>query len=318
MMTTFTQSVKYAFLLVIIFISHSCKKDTLIDISPGPGSGYASVKDFFVQHGNPMQTFSINPQITNIITGSQGTSFTVLPNTLLDSVNQPPSGNVTVQLIEIYTVKDMILSNKPTTSFGQILHSGGEIFIRFVANGISYYPAQGINITMPNTGVGPAIQNAEIFWGIPDTTPPGIAWVPDSSINITSDSSGNNYMYWLPNLNYNWINCDAFYASPPVTNVTVTTQVSGGNGETVDMYLFLVFKNINSVMAIYYLSSPNTYTAYDIPVGMEAVAVGIGVGRITKKSYFGKTSTTVSQSQTVPLTITQTTANQIKIELQNL
>lgn len=305
-----------SFVLLYGMFNNSCKKDTLIENPPGTSGGYSSLQNFFVQNGALMQTFTINPQTTNTITGNQGTSFIVYANTLVDSVNQPPSGNVTAQLIEIYNVKDMVLSNKPTTSYGQILQSGGEIFIKFVANGISYYPIQGISLQMPNSGIGPLIQNAQLFWGMNDTTPSGVSWFADSSIIASTDSSGN-YLFSLPNLYFNWLNCDAFYNANPLTNVDVTPQVSGGNGETVDVYVFLVFKNINSMMGIY-TSISNIFTAYNIPVGMQTSVVAIGVGRVTKESYFGKTSITVSQSQTVSLNMVPTTADQIIIELQNL
>lgn len=314
-MNTFKKSAKL-FLLVLIFFCQSCKKDKLIEESPNPGTTYNSLGDFFAQNKVPTQTFVINPQAQNTITGTEGTSFNVYPNMLVDSLNQPPSGNVTVQLIEIYNIKDMVLANMPTVSGGKLLQSGGEIFIRFESNGISYHPLQGLTITMPKPNAGPSAQNAELFWGIEDSTVPGISWVPASNGNIY-DSSGT-YFLSLTSLNYNWLNCDAFYDSTQVTDVQIMTQTTGANGETIEMYSYLVFKSINSMMGLYTYSSPGIYTASSIPVGMQAAAVSIGVGKVTKKPYFGKSNFTVSQTQTVSISLLQMTAEEIKTELQNL
>jgi len=318
-MKTLTRPVNYflsAFLLLTLFLGNSCKKDKLIE-DPFPNADdYSSIQDFFLKNGKAIQTFTIDPTVQNSITANQGTSFMLNANSLLDGASQLPSGNITVQIKEIYNIKDMVLSNKPTTSLGLLLHSGGEVFIRFLANGIEYFPSAGLDITMPYTGNGPLVPGAGFFTGNEDSTG-AVDWMQDTTVLAQPDSFGN-YLYSLPNLYYNWINCDEFYNAGSLTNISVTTQVSGTNGEAVTSFVFLLFKSINSVMGIYAPTLPNLYSAANIPVGIQATAITIGVGKATKKLYFGKIAITVSATQSVTVSVTPTTTDQIKLELQNL
>ena len=316
-MKTKNSYLSYIYLLLtaaMMFTINSCKKDTLVE-SPTSIGPYNTLLDFYSKNGVPIQTFTINPTIFNTITGSQGTVFSISANTLLDITNTPPAGNVTVQLIEIYTKKDIVLSNKTTTSFGQILKPAGEFYINFVANGIQYQPTK-MKVDMPNSA---SVVGIQVYYGNVDNITGEVNWVDNTPPIVTNDNFG--YHFSLSNsVPYSWVNCSFITNVLPQTNITISTQVlQTGTSETVTMNLFLVFKTITSAVGAYNPTAPNTYTFYNIPIGKQASVVGIGVGKLTKKPYFGMISaTTVVASQSLTLTLTQSSEDQIKTELGNL
>ena len=71
-----------------------------------------------------------------------------------------------------------------------------------------------------------------------------------------------------------WINCDRFYELKDKTNLTLSFNKSDNIQSAV---LFLVFKDINSVMKNYYIKSDNTVSSVlkDVPVGQKVKLISI-------------------------------------------
>ncbi|MBI2967584.1 MAG: hypothetical protein HYY40_07205 [Bacteroidetes bacterium] len=313
----------------LIFLS-TCKKDKLIEtINPAPTgnnnnnnppvedsvSTYQSLQEFFTQNDAPAQLFTINPALYNMVTGSKGGKIIIPANSLVDSLGNYPSGNVNIQYREIYSVKDMILSDKPTTSFGNILVSGGEFFLKITASGgaLDIIPGQYLEIIIPTDTF---ISGMQVFGEMADTFG-NLNWVQQDSITafVTNDP-WDDYAVYISDLNYNWINCDYFWYNPnPKT--TVTLNFASNPSETLDMSAYLVFTDINSVYGLYpYLST--SAQAYNIPETTTPTAVAIGVGVTSKKLYFAKTSFAVTTNFTTTMTLTPVTTEELKAALDSL
>ena len=305
------------FLLSISFgmaLTGSCKRDTL-ETSEVPAAGnYSSIESFYTQNGAELQTYIINPTEDNFIIGESGTRIIIPGNSLFDENGLPPAGSLAVNLREVYDIKTMVLSHIPTTSNGNILQSAGMFYLHFDANNISYSPDTALTVLMPSAGTIPGMK---IYYGEPDLNS-GMNWVVDSS-SFVSDSLNTFYWFAFDSLGYGWINCDMFYQSGNPSDVIITTQVSSERNETVDLEIYLLFPSINSTMKVGNMAGPQTITAGNIPVGMQAVAAAIGVGRITHKAYFGKINFTVSAPQSnISVSVVQMTDQQIFNSLSNL
>ena len=76
-----------------------------------------------------------------------------------------------------------------------------------------------------------------------------------------------------------WINCDRFYELKDKTNLTLSFNKSDNIQSAV---LFLVFKDINSVMKNYYIKSDNTVSSVfkDVPVGQKVKLISITTKKI--------------------------------------
>src|SRR6185295_8448811 len=145
----------------------SCKRDALESITEQQTGQYSSMQDFYNQNGVQSQTFTINPDVDTIITGSQGTKIYLEHNSLYDETGNPPPGNVTVTLKEIYDIKNMILSHVSTTSGGSILRSGGMFYLTFTSDTNQYFSGIVlINVKMPSDNPSAGM---EMFYGIADS-----------------------------------------------------------------------------------------------------------------------------------------------------
>ena len=76
------------------------------------------------------QFFFIFAQSVQTITGQQGTQVTFSNDVLLKPDGQVATGNVIIELKEIYRKSDMLYANKPTVTVFGPLKSGGEVFLK--------------------------------------------------------------------------------------------------------------------------------------------------------------------------------------------
>ena len=114
----------------------SCTNDNdLEDVEPQP-DGIALNQRFNDNRMSALEEFTLDASVGGIITGTQGTQVTFQPNSF--GLNGTPvTGNVTVQLVEIYDKASMVLKNKSTLGLRdngdkEALKSAGEFFINAV------------------------------------------------------------------------------------------------------------------------------------------------------------------------------------------
>ena len=119
--------------LLLIATFTSCISDSDIeDINPQP-DGIALNNRFQDNRANAVEEFTIDATTGGIITGSQGTKVSFPVNSFGIS-GVPVTGNVTVQLIEIYDKASMVLENRTTlgekpNGDKEALKSAGQFFV---------------------------------------------------------------------------------------------------------------------------------------------------------------------------------------------
>ena len=105
---------------VFAFIFTGCK-DKKDKISPSINNPSTSVDAFLVKNGAQKQDFTINVDNSVVtITGEKGTKVSFPEDAFVNMENQPVSGAIEIQLIEIYDQASMVLSNKPTKQWSII------------------------------------------------------------------------------------------------------------------------------------------------------------------------------------------------------
>lgn len=301
--------------MVVSFLS--CKKDSE---TPTPNT----INDFFVQNGAPVQTFTINSGTFNSVNGAQGTKIYVYANSFVTQANQPITGNVIVELREIFSKKDMILSNAPTTSGGKPLISGGEIYLSAKQNEQKLKLASGseLYVMMP-AGQNPSSQMKKFYasnldensdWNVADTT---------TAIQVIQDTSNNSNYYSFPVDSMNWINCDYFYSIPGPTS-TIAVNV-GSDFDTSNCFVFISFNGQNSAARCYaysnHIFSPGSYynlpsSYYTLPVGMNVTFVAIA--KKNGQYYSAFKSSVITAAHSITLSLAATTESQIKHDLSVL
>ena len=295
-------------LTVTVGLFFSCRKDKLVQTTiPSDVAHYSSLSDFFNKNEVKSQFFTItNPQLADTIVGLRGVILIIPSNAFVDNNNHAPAGSVTIELREVLNVQDMILSNIQTvTTNNDLLQSGGMVKLVATAGvttlNINQYQGKRIEILLP---AKTPIQDMNIFFGKTDSQSVMKWYQADSSIaGITQKDSSSTYFYMmdLNKLGYNWINCDHFYNSSTNTTFKVETAIISGTGDTVDVQAFSVFRRINSIASLHSSSDPKYLESIMVPEGMDATVVGIGVGRNSKKLYFGEKAVTISNGLIVTL-----------------
>jgi len=127
-----------------------------------------------------MQTFTLDAGKDNTIKGEKGTELTIPKNTFTDAQGNVVTGTITVQLKEALSISDIVTGGLTTTSNGEILSSGGMLYIN-VKQGdadVVIGGAKSIGVSVPTDNFIPEMQ---IFTGEEDADG-NINWVKPKDI----------------------------------------------------------------------------------------------------------------------------------------
>lgn len=313
-----TISFKLLALSMLLFLLSQCKKDKLTVNTQSPSeTQYSSIYDLLSKSAVKSQYFTIDQSSAVTITGNKGIEIYIPQNAFVDANNQVVTGSIVVELKEILSVKDMVLSNKQTVSNGEILESGGEFYINATSNGQKLFLGERLYITIPTTNLNYAMEvftgdtnsNGDINWNLAsgDST-----WVTPSGDTLF----GYTYVIWLDSIdyNFNWINCDAFNNDPnPKTDVLADVSPDSIYSDT-STVVFMVVPSTNSV---YNMQGPNPFTAKNIPIGK--VVTFIGFSYYNNKLYFGyKENVTVTSGIVEPLPLTEMSEQDMLVLLDQI
>lgn len=301
----------------------SCKKENNIT-TEAPIPATASLSQLFSEKAAPKQIFTIDASQYQTITGLKGTKLNFQPGSFKNLSGQVVSGNVTVEMREIYSKADMIFSKAQTVSNGQILVSGGELFLQASQNGspLSLTSSNAVSAQMPRTVNTGTMQ--EFYSNSAFETTEGVNWeLADSSIidtfvdSVYTDSIYDYvdyYYFYLDQMN--WINCDQFYYdASPFTDIEVNTGTQF-TGTTCTVYIS--FDGMNSVISLsdYDLNNVFNYGYPSIPQGMSVHIIAIG--SLNGQYYSVIVPATMGNNFSTNVTLTATTLAQITADVNAL
>lgn len=294
-----------------------CKKDKVTEPSPEPTvqDNYASLNEFYAKNGVPLQTFTINAGEGGTYVSAEGTTVNIPANTFT-----PASANITIEFKDIYKKSDMLLSKVATNlSNKRPLKSAGEFFIKALNNNTAIAienTATGISVLQPIKQKQPVDTGMRAFIGAvgADSTQ-NLSWYqPDPAIALLN--SNTNYIFSLykfssPLSSGTWCNSDnsGYFSAYPQTVLTLHPNQALPNTD-----MFLVFKNINSMVHVY--SSGTNFKYNFAPVGLECTVVALGVRNGKLQSCF--IPIVISSGQTVNFDLKETTTDDFKAALKAL
>jgi hypothetical protein len=93
------------------------------------------------------QTFTIKGDKDTLVTGHNGTTFSIVKNTFVNQHGQP-AATVTLNLVEANSMAEIVKSNLQTTAGNNILQTGGMFFLDARENGKSLAIADGKSIAV--------------------------------------------------------------------------------------------------------------------------------------------------------------------------
>jgi hypothetical protein len=310
-----------AILMALLFIA--CNKDRLemqVNTTQPTGDNYSSMYDFYQKNEVPMQTFQFNSVTGGSNTFLKGTVVTVPPNAFKTLTGDTISGIVTLEIKEIYKKSDMLLSDIGTTKYAYHtwLKSGGMFFIKALINNVAVKLATGsvITINQPFSAVpAPADSQMQAFIGVKDSSN-RIGWYAADTVKLNAlNYVFSLYQFTTPEDSGTWCNSDDRYFFYTFTSTTLTATPAD-NVDTFQTDVFLVFKTVNCMVHVYYNGSnfPYSYAPENLP--FTVVAVGVKGGKLY--SYFSPLPVSLTGSQTINFTLSQTTTADFKNQLQAL
>jgi hypothetical protein len=263
------------------------EKDTVRSTN-NPPSTEAIKNDPLVQ----TQSHTLLPNEELTITGDKGTVITFPKNSLVDKNGNPVTGEVTVNVEEVYSKADMITHDVQTSSDGKLLESGGMVQVQVTTKDSSTVflkPGSAYEIQYP---AEKKKEDMQLFTG----NSSGQNWEPvgknDSTFNENKQSLDK---YIFRNSKMGWTNVDRFMS----LNESHRSNLKVGLTGTPDASVCLVFKKFNSVLNI--TNKKSEFMFYNIPTGEEVtlVAFAKSEGRV----LYASKNITVSKNQNEHLTL---------------
>ena len=180
-------------MLGITVANVSCKKDKIEQETTSPPktvenpSSQALISFFQDNLNSQKQNFIIDAANPGTITGAKGTELTFSGNSFEDQSGTVVSGNINIELIELFTKSEMILMNMPTMAInpsGGItpLISGGQFKITASQNGQSLKLVNGYGYSAIIPTVNGVDPNMDIFYGSAGASDTVMWAVADSSM----------------------------------------------------------------------------------------------------------------------------------------
>ena len=271
-------------LISAALLLNGCQKDTDIFV---PDAGQTNGPDLnwystitptmpvsLLKNGLVLETYTDSIQV-NANNAYITTPFGLLcgfpPNCCTGSAGQSITGTVNVEMLLVKKKGDMVRLNKPTTSNGRLLVSGGEIFIRLKKDNqeLQLAPNKKIQLRYVDS---PYSTQMKLFVG-DESNPEQFNWLPtpDPSNNTITVTSQN---YEIQTNHLRWLNTDYFYDTTGIARTTVTAGLATHftNANTI---AFVVFNGFRSVVAMNGDISSKKFRSIKLPVGKEITVVVI-------------------------------------------
>jgi hypothetical protein len=313
-MKNFNKAITAVSLMVVFLAGCKEKKNEV----PIPAATSNSIADFIKRNTTASQNFKVNVSHSDTtITGQKGTIVKIPKNAFVTMNGQPVNGEVTIEMKEIFSKSEMILSCIPTISDGKLLESGGEIYIN--ATTAAGEPLKIDSIRNPTVQV-PNNNNPQagmtLFSG--DQNGDKFNWkpVPVDSVIYTFNTLDTLSMIYHPFTsfvpvnghyvftlkNFGWTNCDRFWSSSNVTTIKVDCQKFNSYAN-----VYVVFKNLKCAIQLHQ-SNDGLYSSdweglTNMPIGEEITIIAISVQ--DNKSYYTITDAAITQNLFVTLTLAE-------------
>lgn len=241
------------------------------------------------------QTFTLDATTGGNIKGSQGTVLQFYSNAFQTTGGDDVTGMVDIELIEVYSRTDMLLTKKPTTGKldngdHAMLISGGEFYVNATQNGNQLKAVAGYYIIAPTENTGGAQEDMKVFTGVEECIDSicNNVWVEEKDqgmeVGQFQDAGGVFEGYFCYQTQFGWTNIDKWYSDPrPKTTIFVDAPEG--------------FDNTNCVIFLSYDDEPTALARFDtydqetglfsehyglIPVGLKVhfILVSIADGEI--------------------------------------
>ena len=252
----------------LLLLTSSCKKDRI------QADDYQDMDSFYSDNEEEEQELTVDSIGSGscFVVAKKGTRICVTRDMLRDaSGNDIPNYPFQLKVIELYSIKDMILRRNPSIAGGAILETTAEIKVRPFKNGNEAFLKPGRAYLMETANMTPTISAMEAYYGfensgLNDWTNNLSAIIPGFVDTMSTVANTNDYYILTPATSGYVSAAKAHQSGVQYTPITLSAQ--GTN--TQNIQAFLVFSGYKSVMRIFNLAS------YPVPIGETVTLVAFG------------------------------------------
>jgi hypothetical protein len=217
----------------LVFFTGCENNDPALE-KPKP-DGEALMEEFGTNLNEAKQEFTVNAATGGSITGKEGTVVQFFSNGFKKPNGETVTGDVKVELIELFSKADMLLKDMPTLGRkdGKIatLISGGEFYVNATQDGTQLVSA-GYSLAVPTAKTGGPDTEMHLFNGKEECTNTDcdVIWEENDkgAIQIgerggaTGGGQGIQSVYYAFQSQFGWTNIDKWYSDPrPKTTIFV-------------------------------------------------------------------------------------------------
>ena len=290
-----------------LIIISGCKKDRVEQ------DDYESMDSFYNENQEEEQELQVDSGSSNSCVVAKKGTIICMDRDALEDANgvEVPSYPFQLKVIELYSIKDMILRRQPSTSGTSILETTAEIKVRPFKDGNEVYLKSGERYILATDTFPSTIPNMISYYGastgvVGDWTNTISSIIPGfvdtlSTVNISSGC------YVLTPATTGYVSAARAITTNTTTPITFT--VTGNNTQNIEIYLsFSSFKSVMKVTNL--VSAP-------VPVGQEVTLIAFG--KRQKNEYVIHLQTfTVTSNLQIPLNMQVTSKSGILAALETL
>ncbi len=319
-------------LIVLLFISSlsllSCKKLSDYEQQPqlATQNSRPLISDFYKKYGVKSQFFVIDANMESSVTGEKGTEVLFPAKCFTNSLGDTVTGSIQIELREILSRADMVLSNATTMSNDLPLVSAGEVLILPMQGNEKLNYAKPIKISIPANSIDTNMnlytsngtpENNNLDWDLLRNSKSYINYNTSKSAN---SRSANNYEVTIKLPEPVWINLNKVFAKNLLKTLTIKIDTSYINTISfiaiIDTFTTVLkaqptslafSEDPNRKVGCYYLS---------LPIDMNIKIFGIAIK--DDGIYFNKKDIYFTKSDTIDFQFIKTPEEEVVKELEAL
>ena len=298
------------------------------------------------KYDEPSQTFNVSADTPSLIRGRQGTKISINPRDLETQTGKPLGQTIEVELKELTSQVQLLSANAQTVSDGKLLVSGGAYFIGMTSNGerLKLKEEKSLSVQFPKISdkemslfYGQRNDQGQMNWqkapeifksskqsrvvtesptkksdidAILDYVDSGSVQTPQQKIENAKkhrDYVVSQKVYDAIGINkLGWINCDRFLE---VEDTTALYATFNKEDSVRDANVYLIFKDINSVIQAYYYSDKSPQFE-NMPVGYKARLIAYTVKN--EKVFAYSTDLTIINGQKLAMPLKEVSDKDFK------
>jgi hypothetical protein len=259
------------------------------------GPFFSALEEFLAGKGAQRQYYTLDPNRNTIIEGVRGTRLHFPARALVDGRGQLVKNMVQIELIELFTIAEMVLANTPSTAENELLESGGQIAVFAHCEGNPVYLQQAVQVEMPVWGqprnaVALSLYEQTISTMRTFSAESLCDWrkVGGSSIKVTKKKGVRYNLFSIER--FNWYQCSYLPSKTKPKKKVMVSAYPLGVSSLDDQLGFMIFNDIHAVARMYWsgshftaLNIPTRYTAEVFLLGLKNGQLFMGSHRFRKE-----------------------------------